>query len=514
MGPVVSGRLLLVLSLLLSLHTSRGRAEITFGDPEGAHRSLVDSSQANLPLEHAILERAAKVWLKKGPVSWGARDKESRCDQTDAIKLRDCKHIISYSAFPWWNNVSDITVTYPNGPPEDPKRNRDKPGDFKEGMELWPYVAERVKHVRGRAPVVWLLCDICRLLELGHPLDREWVLLTDMGDNWGILSQTIKVDGVRRSADWGGVANQVKDCGKTLDDVREYLDDPRLLMMVITQHQHPPIANHPKVLPVPLGIPGDHPLAVAPWLFSRLIKEKRYQKLHRTTYFNTANSGFEFRKQINDVLAVNFPLSQFGPPPEPQRFKSACCGNVFSFCFDSKPRMPWGCEKFVPYMDALLQSRFVLCLPGMGMDTYRHMEALYSGAIPVFESANGALNATYQDLPVLVVESFASLTPAKLQEAYTDIMSNLDRFNWERLSYQWYFDQIREASGRGREWSDARSKDADVAGDSARGASTSQLTSFAKEHELQAALKAANARVAALEETLAHINGLAVAVAA
>ena len=73
-----------------------------------------------------------------------------------------------------------IAVSYPYGPPEDPKRNRDKPKNYTEGTELWPYIAERVKHIHGRAPIVWLLCDICQLLELGHPAGA-WVLITDLG---------------------------------------------------------------------------------------------------------------------------------------------------------------------------------------------------------------------------------------------------------------------------------------------------------------------------------------------
>ena len=80
------------------------------------------------------------------------------------------------------------------------------------------------------------------------------------------------------------------------------------------------------------------------------------------------------------------------------------------------------------------------------------MEALYAGAIPVFESANGALNTTYKELPVVMVDSFSDLTPAMLDEAYTEIMSDLGRFNWERLSWRWYFDQIASASRRGSEW--------------------------------------------------------------
>ena len=68
------------------------------------------------------------------------------------------------------------------------------------------------------------------------------------------------------------------------------------------------------------------------------------------------------------------------------------------------------------------------------------------------QSANTAFNSTYTGLPVVMVDSFKELTPAKLEEAYIDIMSNLDRFNWERLSYQWYFDQITSASRRGSEW--------------------------------------------------------------
>ena len=166
------------------------------------------------------------------------------------------------------------------------------------------------------------------------------------------------------------------------------------LQTICEQHQHPPIANHPKVLPVPLGIPGDHPLTVAPWLFSRIINEKRLRTLGRTTFFHMHNSGWEFRKEINDVLKVNFPPAKFkcqecsrfadlmpnatDSPVQAQKkwlqmqlYESRCCGNVFTFCYGGyrggRARLPRGCEKYVPYMDVLMRAKFVLCLPGMGM---------------------------------------------------------------------------------------------------------------------------------------------------
>jgi hypothetical protein len=50
-----------------------------------------------------------------------------------------------------------------------------------------------------------------------------------------------------RSVAWGLIANKVKGCGgKTIKDLHNFLDDPRIVLWVTNQHQAKD-AVHPKV---------------------------------------------------------------------------------------------------------------------------------------------------------------------------------------------------------------------------------------------------------------------------
>ena len=61
----------------------------------------------------------------------------------------------------------------------------------------------------------------------------------------------------------------------------------------------------------------------------------------------------------------------------------------------------------------------------------------------MFEHGNNSMTYMYKDLPNVLVDSYADVTPALLEKEYERIMSNLDAFNWARLTRQWYFDQLR-----------------------------------------------------------------------
>ena len=63
--------------------------------------------------------------------------------------------------------------------------------------------------------------------------------------------------------------------------------------------------------------------------------------------------------------------------------------------------------------------KFVLSPRGAGEDCHRTWEAIHIGCIPIVLSSN--LNELYQDLPVLVVNSWAEINRDLLEKAYTEI---------------------------------------------------------------------------------------------
>ena len=70
----------------------------------------------------------------------------------------------------------------------------------------------------------------------------------------------------------------------------------------------------------------------------------------------------------------------------------------------------------------ILTSKFVLCPPGLGPDSYRLWEVLYLGAIPIIERTQGGWDDLLVDLPVLLVDSYDEITPEFLRERYAFIL--------------------------------------------------------------------------------------------
>jgi hypothetical protein len=400
--------------------------ELLFGSKEGRSTLLADyvppMRHAAKTNEHEVLVRASEVWLRDGPLNWG-------------------HYYGQYPNFHFWNNISDLTATYPHGYDKDLKEfdKLDKPVPFERGQKLWPWVTKHTKHVTGRAPIIWLRGpDICALMRLGH-YDRPYILISDLGDNWGLLSHEIK----DRTTNWGNLEKKLKACQHTLQDVVKWLDDPKLLKVVVNQHVHPLLSGHKKIMQVPIGIPGDFQIQTLKPFFGKLFKGNLLKNVHRTRLLNrkSSDSGLKHRAVMNALLEKEFPITEAPSATDgttDKKVTTRCCGLASEICNG----VPWGCEKYVPYLDDMMQSKFVLTLSGLGYDTWRHTEALYAGAIPVFEHGDGVLNGTYHDLPVLMIDNYATLTPAFLEAEYLKIMANLDSYNWARLSSKWYVDQI------------------------------------------------------------------------
>lgn len=90
------------------------------------------------------------------------------------------------------------------------------------------------------------------------------------------------------------------------------------------------------------------------------------------------------------------------------------------------------------FLAEMTAHRFVLCPPGNGIDTHRMWEALYCRTIPVVQR-HPAL-AAFEDLPILFVEDFRTLTQPFLREAYERFQSG--SFNCEKLFLPWWRERL------------------------------------------------------------------------
>jgi hypothetical protein len=128
------------------------------------------------------------------------------------------------------------------------------------------------------------------------------------------------------------------------------------------------IVHHPKLTTIPIG-----------------FIDKRLQEIASFT-------KPEYERTIE--LYCNFKVVHNAP-------KRQDCMDAFK----NDPRVVVRTEtEFLPYLDDLCRSKFVLCPEGTGIDTHRVYEALLCGATPVV--LRNSLSHLYERLPVCIVNSW------------------------------------------------------------------------------------------------------------
>ena len=138
--------------------------------------------------------------------------------------------------------------------------------------------------------------------------------------------------------------------------VREWLESPSLRLVVTSQHQSSlPRRHGSKALSLPLGVRPQR----AAELFAMVTSRRRARR--RLLLIN--NSGWRFRANINANVSRHFE-----PPLE-----NTYCTHRAQHCADA-----------LSVDDQLLESKFALCPPGFGTDSYRLWEvALYYSVRPI-----------------------------------------------------------------------------------------------------------------------------------
>jgi hypothetical protein len=232
------------------------------------------------------------------------------------------------------------------------------------------------------------------------------VLIAGLNENWGAFSTTVP----HRTVDWGVWQDCVADAGCTAERVRQYLDDPAVKAVVTPQHT---VFWHPTILSIPVGISAGfmEVLLERPRAIDELIRAGH----GRTEEMLINNSGWQHRKMVNDCVIANF---------------GGRIRNTFRL-------------SAAEFFEAVTRSRFVLCPSGLGWDTSRLWETLMLGSIPIVEYSEG-WHTVLDDLPVLFVTNFEEVTPALLATAYPDILSRCERFDYGKLTKQWWVSRIKK----------------------------------------------------------------------
>ena len=213
-------------------------------------------------------------------------------------------------------------------------------------------------------------------------------------ENWGWASTQF----LNRSVSWrqnlgSGTEGPFEENFKFPQEIlQSFLDKDEIIMMLVNQHNN---ITHPKLLSCPLGI-------------SRGSERNLYDAMHFVDNHNltkhpnrlllSISSDYAFRPAIRKCVEQNIPEHLWDT--------------------GGKKREAIGQNAF---KKRLSLSYAVLCMPGLGVDTYRLWETLAMGSMPVMEKGLG-LDRTVYKLPVLLVEDFADVTENILRQAYVEAM--------------------------------------------------------------------------------------------
>lgn len=92
------------------------------------------------------------------------------------------------------------------------------------------------------------------------------------------------------------------------------------------------------------------------------------------------------------------------------------------------------------YFTDCLNSYYILCPEGNGIDCHRNWEILYLGRIPIIED-NNFVSEIYGDLPVMIVDDFKKINKTLLLE-YIEHYENVN-FNMNKLKFSYWEKMIK-----------------------------------------------------------------------
>ncbi|MBI3508886.1 MAG: hypothetical protein HY069_04565 [Chlamydiia bacterium] len=185
---------------------------------------------------------------------------------------------------------------------------------------------------------------------------------------------------------------------------RDLLEAPKILAWFT---QNPDGTVHEKLHPLPIGLENRqwNPRNVE---ILQRVKMRQLSKKH--------------------LLYCNFSLTSY--PVERPGVYALLAHQPFTYVQERKD--------YEAFIEDVASSKFVLSPRGNGLDTHRLWEALYVGAIPIVKTSS--LDDLYADLPVVIVQDWAEVTEAFLEQKYAEISQR--SFEGQKLYLDYWVQQL------------------------------------------------------------------------
>lgn len=173
----------------------------------------------------------------------------------------------------------------------------------------------------------------------------------------------------------------------------QFIDDPKIIAWFAKNTS----MNHPKLHPLPLGIMNKHwPAGDSSIIEGARSKMGSYKK--------------------DKLLYINFDLKT-----NKERVDIVKLFEDKSFVYKAE-RKP-----FAEYLSDLAESKFVLSPEGTSIDCHRTWESMLVGSIPVV--VHSTIDAVFEGLPVLIVDSFEQITEEFLNIKYEEMSQKTYEYN-------------------------------------------------------------------------------------
>lgn len=174
---------------------------------------------------------------------------------------------------------------------------------------------------------------------------------------------------------------------------------------------NPDIDDHPKFFPIPIGIkkmcsPGGDPAII-----TNAINDAKF--VNKTILLSLNfddNTNYVYRSSVRAL------------------FKDKDWCTIF-------PHKP-----FEEYMFDLVQTKFVLCPRGNGLDCYRQWEAMLVGAIPIM--IHSTLDPLFDGLPVILIDDWTEVTKNFLLKKYRSMQEQ--KFEMDRMYAPYWINNIEQ----------------------------------------------------------------------
>jgi len=204
---------------------------------------------------------------------------------------------------------------------------------------------------------------------------------------------------------------------------------------------------HPKISVIPIGIPRSLPFIIyaeecqfMAWQNDDFAKDMVLSTLERLNNNRNILSIMKLKKDTPKLIYINYTTinskdSSIGKNINFRQKLDQYLINNSSLKIKKENQL---CEWF-RHLEIVQEYKFVLEPFGRCMDGYRVWESLIVGTIPVvFDSP---IRELYEDLPVLIINSFEQLNEDYLNEQYEKIISR-DDYKFEKLEMKYWSDLI------------------------------------------------------------------------